>query len=43
MNTETAESQYWKRGGIIPEITDHTVINLGPGCDSDNDCENSYA
>lgn len=42
MNTETVENQYWKGGGIIPEMTDHTVINLGPGSDSD-DCENSYA
>jgi hypothetical protein len=33
INTETVEYQYWERGGIVPKVTDHTVINLGPGSD----------
>jgi hypothetical protein len=42
INTETVEKQYWERGGIVPKITDHSVINLNPDSDSDSNCENSY-
>jgi hypothetical protein len=31
-HTETVEKQYWETDGIIPEVTDHTVTNLKPGC-----------
>jgi hypothetical protein len=34
-HTETVKKQYWERDGIIPELTDHIVINLKPGCNSD--------
>jgi hypothetical protein len=37
----TVGKQYWERDGIILEVTDHVVINLSPGSDSDNDCESS--
>jgi hypothetical protein len=42
-HAETAEKQYWERAGIIPEVTDHIVINLNPGSDSDSEYENSDA
>jgi hypothetical protein len=32
-HTETVEKQYRERDGIIPELTDHTNLNLG--CNSD--------
>jgi hypothetical protein len=30
-HTQAVEKQYWERSGIIPEVTDHVVINLSPG------------
>jgi hypothetical protein len=30
---QTVEKQYCERDGIIPEVTDHVVINLNPGSD----------
>jgi hypothetical protein len=40
-HTETVESQYWERDGILPDVIDRTVINLNPGSDSYSDDKNS--
>jgi hypothetical protein len=40
-HTETVESQYWKRDGILPDVIDRIVINLSPGSDSYSDGKNS--
>jgi hypothetical protein len=51
-HTETVESQYWERDGILPDMIDRTVVNLNPGSDSysgrmnsdtdsQSDCDNS--
>jgi hypothetical protein len=42
-HTETVESQYWERDGILPDVTDSIVINLNPGSDSDSDHKNGDA
>jgi hypothetical protein len=42
-HTETVESQYWERDGILPDLIDRIVINLNPGSDSDSDSKNSDA
>jgi hypothetical protein len=46
--TETVESQYWERDGILPDVIDPIVIYLNPGSDrknsdtnSQSDCDNS--
>jgi hypothetical protein len=40
-HTETVGKQYWEREWIVPDVTDHTVVNLNPGSVSGSDCENS--
>jgi hypothetical protein len=40
-HTETVESQYWERDGILPNVIDRIVINLNPGNDSYSDGKNS--
>jgi hypothetical protein len=40
-HTETVESQYWERDGILPDVIDRVVINLNPGGDRDSDHNNS--
>lgn len=40
-HTETLENQYRERYGIVPDVTDHTFINLNPGRVSGSDCGNS--
>jgi hypothetical protein len=40
-HTETVESQYWERDGILPDVIDRIVINLNPGSDSYSDGKNS--
>jgi hypothetical protein len=51
-HTETVESQYWERDGILPDVIDRSVISLNPGSDSysygknsdtdaQSDCDNS--
>jgi hypothetical protein len=42
-HTETVESQYWERDGILPDVIDRIVINLNPGSDSDIDGKNGDA
>jgi hypothetical protein len=40
-HTETVESQYWERDGILPDVIDCIVINFNHGSDSDSDHKNS--
>jgi hypothetical protein len=40
-HTQTVESQYWERDGILPDVIDRIVINLNPCSDSDSDRKNS--
>jgi hypothetical protein len=42
-HTETVESPYWERDGILPDVIDRIVINLNPGSDSGSDGKNSDA
>jgi hypothetical protein len=42
-HTETVESQYWERDGILPDVTNHTVINVKPGSDSDRKNSDTYS
>jgi hypothetical protein len=41
IHTETVESQYWERDGILPDVIDRVVINLNPVSDNDIDGRNS--
>jgi hypothetical protein len=42
-HTETVESQYWERDGIVPDVIDPVVIYLNPGSDRKNSDTNSQS